>query len=154
MAVALRSTRMGLWFLAAAGLSSCGGSSATGADAGQALLEPGDGRRGGGEVEFVRTEGGVRVVGTLSGLGRGSEYRLVLSEAGCGSDRADKLGSLYSDESGRATVDMVVTGFEIGTGVDQDVIGRAVAVGPAADESRRRIACGLVEPVFAEQKTG
>lgn len=130
-----------------------------------------------GEVEFFKTEKGVRVVAHVMNLGRGDHGIHIhekadlsapdLSSAGghfnpthtthgapdAQEHHAGDLGNLKPDSSGVANMDFIDPGLKL-TGPDS-IIGHSVIVHEKADDlktqpagdSGRRIAGGVIEPV-------
>ena len=152
-------------------------SDAKGAEA-QAKLKATRNSSAEGEIEFEAAAGGVRLKGEIEGLTSGSVNAIHVHEKGdCSAPDASSAGghlnpdnqphgemtaaqhhagdipNVTADGSGKARIDLVVPGLEIGTGSPRDVIGKSLVLHAKADDYHSqpagnagdRIACGVIE---------
>lgn len=130
-----------------------------------------------GKLAFVSTDHGVHITGRISGLKPNSTHGFHIHANGdCGAPDASSAGGHFNptqqphghpesaphhagdipnqqaNADGVATVDVVAKGIELGTGSDNDVLGRAIIVHAQADDytsqpsgaSGARVACGVI----------
>lgn len=130
-----------------------------------------------GKLAFVSTDHGVHITGRISGLKPDSTHGFHIHANGdCGAPDASSAGGHFNptrqphghpesgshhagdipnqqaNADGVATVDVVAKGIELGTGSDNDVLGRAVIVHAGPDDyssqpsgdAGARIACGVI----------
>lgn len=142
-------------------------------------LAPTEGNSVTGEITLTPADGGVKVAGTVSGLEPNSEHGFHIHENGdCSAPDASSAGghfnptgaehgsmdaephqagdmpNIKADDTGAATVDVVVPGIELGTGSATDVMGKAIVVHADPDDYKSqpagnagaRLACGVISP--------
>src|SRR5690625_1859948 len=130
-----------------------------------------------GKLSFASTDQGVRITGRIDGLKPNSTHGFHIHENGdCGAPDASSAGghfnpaqkphghpdsnphhagdipNQHADASGVATVDVMDPDIELGTGTDNDVLGRALIVHAQPDDYNSqpsgnagpRIACGVI----------
>lgn len=130
-----------------------------------------------GTMTVTSVDGGVRFLGRLTGLEPGSTHGVHVHEHGdctasdassagghfnpTGSEHGDPQGMTHhagdianqsADAHGGVDVDVTVHGVTLGTGLDDDVLGRALVVHADPDDyttqpsgnSGVRIACGVI----------
>jgi len=139
-----------------------------------AVMVPTQGNETAGVVEFVRTDGGLRVMATLAKLPPGEHGFHIHQYGDCSSgdagsagghfnpgntphgapDAAERhagdLGNIVADEQGNASLDHVFSGIALEG--DTSIIGRSVIVHAGADDfttqptgaAGKRLACGVV----------
>jgi len=142
-------------------------------------LAPTEGNSVTGEITLTPADGGVKVAGTVSGLEPNSEHGFHIHEKGdCSAPDGSSAGghfnptsvdhgsmetephhdgdmpNIKADDTGTASVDVIVPGIELGTGSDTDVMGKAIIVHGGPDDytsqpsgnAGPRLACGVISP--------
>jgi superoxide dismutase, Cu-Zn family len=148
------------------------------ANSARAELSPTEDSNVRGDLSFIATAQGVRLTGTVTGLEAASLRGFHIHEFGdCSAPDATSAGghwnpqghdhgrrsqgefhagdmdNLQIDETGNASVDILLEGLEIGTGSELDVVGRSVIVHRGTDDyvsqptgdAGARAACGVIE---------
>lgn len=122
-------------------------------------LQPTQGNQAKGHLTLVPEKGGVRIRGSISGLGAGKKHGFHVHEKGdCGAPDAKSAGehfnpahkehgkaksgehhlgdmdNLSANGQGDAQVDVLIAGATLGDGSPNDVIGKAFIVHASADD--------------------
>ena len=143
-----------------------------------ASLAPASGTLVSGRLALTSDGDGVRIAGDIGGLGPGSTHGIHVHERGdCSAADASSAGghfnpagaahgragsaahhlgdidNIVADASGVAHVSMRIDGAILGTGGDNDILGRAIVVHANPDDyatqpsgnSGPRVACGVIQ---------
>lgn len=143
-----------------------------------ASLSPASGTLVSGRLALTADGDGVRIVGDIGGLGRGSTHGIHIHERGdCSAADASSAGghfnpvgaahgragnaahhlgdmdNIVADANGVAHVSLRIDGAILGTGGDNDILGRAIVVHANPDDyatqpsgnSGPRVACGVIQ---------
>jgi superoxide dismutase, Cu-Zn family len=149
----------------------------TGAERAQAILAPASGSLVSGTLALAAMGDGVHITGELGGFRPGSSHGFHIHEtgdcsaadassagdhfnptgaphgrAGSGAHHLGDMDNLVADAQGRARVDVHVRGVSLGTGLANDVAGRALVAHAVPDDYRSqpagnagaRVACGVI----------
>lgn len=118
-----------------------------------------------GRVLLHPVAGGVRVTGTIGGLGRNAAHGLHVHARGdCSRADASSAGAYFdavvpgrpigtntdriiANADGVATVDLLIPGATLGGGAASDIAGRALVVlGATRTTGSARVACAVITP--------
>ena len=138
-------------------------------------LRPASGTRVSGSLKFTQAGERVRVTGEITGHSAGAKGFHIHEKGDCsapdamsagghfnpaktrhgapGAGHAGDLGNLVFDESGKAVVNMTVSGISVSKEAPHGIIGRAVIVHVATDDLKSdptgnaggRGACGVID---------
>ena len=146
--------------------------------AASANLAPASGTLVSGKLTLTADGDGVRITGDIGGLGRGSTHGIHIHERGdCSAADASSAGghfnpgaaahgragsaahhlgdmdNIVADDNGVAHVSLRLEGAILGTGADNDIVGRAIVIHANPDDyatqpsgnSGPRVACGVIQ---------